>query len=555
MLSPTVYEIVDYPVMTTMLNIIPSLVSSIAVLLSFLVTENIYISVLVSFIIAFAVTYFLPFQSRSSGLEQSSNSSFSSHSLSPSKRGSKLEHHNDSSYTQFDGFAQGNDISAASSRIAIGGASVSFFLDKLSAAFREQVNSISEMSTRLQNLENGSALLNNLTAQAGKAITTSDEKTQRGSRRLKQVLEHQKLLREQITESSQTLVVLKSRAEGISSITNTINQLADQTNMLALNAAIEAARAGDQGRGFAVVADEVRALAKKTTEATSGIEHLLQDMNHSSKSAVEAMSKVSESGESMSELLIESETFIAGSSELSSEARNAMETMKENVADLANDSGGIGASISTLQNATSDLEHDLSEVAEQALALSTQAEDIFRILETLNIDDENSRVRDIAIKTAKEVGQRFDKAISEGVISERDLFNFTYKPVPNTNPEKHTTAFDSFTDSVLPDIQEPILDTHDFIIYAGAVDKNGYFPTHNNKFSHPLTGDYATDLANSRTKRIFNDKTGSRCGSNTESFLLQTYKRDTGEIMHDLSAPIYVNGKHWGGFRIGYKAT
>ena len=108
---------------------------------------------------------------------------------------------------------------------------------------------------------------------------------------------------------------------------------------------------------------------------------------------------------------------------------------------------------------------------------------------------------------------------------------------------------------MLPDIQEPILDTHDFIIYAGAVDKNGYFPTHNNKFSHPLTGDYATDLANSRTKRIFNDKTGSRCGSNTESFLLQTYKRDTGEIMHDLSAPIYVNGKHWGGFRIGYKAT
>jgi methyl-accepting chemotaxis protein len=126
--------------------------------------------------------------------------------------------------------------------------------------------------------------------------------------------------------------------------------------------------------------------------------------------------------------------------------------------------------------------------------------------------------------------------------------------VPNTNPEKHTTAFDSFTDKVLPEIQEPILDNNDFIIYAGAVDVNGYFPTHNIKFSQPLTGNYDTDLANNRTKRIFSDKTGSRCGSNTESFLLQTYKRDTGEIMHDLSAPIYVNGKHWGGFRIGYKA-
>ena len=96
-----------------------------------------------------------------------------------------------------------------------------------------------------------------------------------------------------------------------------------------------------------------------------------------------------------------------------------------------------------------------------------------------------------------------------------------------------------------------ILDNNDFIIYAGAVDRNGYFPTHNKKFSQPLTGNYETDLANNRTKRIFSDHTGARCGKSTQSFLLQTYKRDTGEIMHDLSAPIYVNGKHWGGFRIG----
>ncbi|MGH8806348.1 MAG: methyl-accepting chemotaxis protein, partial [Noviherbaspirillum sp.] len=63
------------------------------------------------------------------------------------------------------------------------------------------------------------------------------------------------------------------------------------------------------------------------------------------------------------------------------------------------------------------------------------------------------------------------------------------------------------------------------------------------------------DLVSNRTKRIFNDRTGARCGSNTKPFLLQTYKRDTGEVMHDLSVPIYVNGKHWGGFRIGYRSS
>ena len=93
------------------------------------------------------------------------------------------------------------------------------------------------------------------------------------------------------------------------------------------------------------------------------------------------------------------------------------------------------------------------------------------------------------------------------------------------------------------------------LAYAGAVDNNGYFPTHNRKFSQPLTGDYDRDLANNRTKRIFGDRTGSRCGSNTDAFLLQTYKRDTGEVMHDLSVPIRVNGRHWGGFRIGYRSA
>jgi methyl-accepting chemotaxis protein len=39
-----------------------------------------------------------------------------------------------------------------------------------------------------------------------------------------------------------------------------------------------------------------------------------------------------------------------------------------------------------------------------------------------------------------------------------------------------------------------------------------------------------------------------------QPFLIQTYRRDTGEVVHDISAPIQVCGRHWGGFRIGYVA-
>ena len=91
-------------------------------------------------------------------------------------------------------------------------------------------------------------------------------------------------------------------------------------------------------------------------------------------------------------------------------------------------------------------------------------------------------------------------------------------------------------------------------VYAGAVDRNGYFPTHNRKFSAEPTGDIKKDTLHSRSKRIFNDPVSKRCGNHNLPFLIQTYRRDTGEVVHDISSPIFVRGKQWGGFRIGYRA-
>lgn len=89
---------------------------------------------------------------------------------------------------------------------------------------------------------------------------------------------------------------------------------------------------------------------------------------------------------------------------------------------------------------------------------------------------------------------------------------------------------DSFTDKFSPKIQEALLQDFSDMIYAVAADTNGYLPTHNKRFSKPMTGNSEIDVINNRTKRIYDDATCIRCSQHTDKFLLQTYKRDTGKI-------------------------
>jgi methyl-accepting chemotaxis protein len=215
----------------------------------------------------------------------------------------------------------------------------------------------------------------------------------------------------------------------------------------------------------------------------------------------------------------------------------------------------IAAAIGRIRDSMLATDVELPRAAKSAMALAERAESIAAALGESEVETAHDDIRRAAQQAAREVGRIFSAAIASGKISRDALFERRYTPIPNTDPPKHSSSFDAFTDRVLPDLQEGLLLSMPQLAYAGAVDNNGYFPTHNKKFSQPLTGDYAVDFVNNRTKRIFNDRTGSRCGANTKPFLLQTYKRDTGEVMHDLSAPIYVDGRHWGGFRIGYRSS
>ena len=90
------------------------------------------------------------------------------------------------------------------------------------------------------------------------------------------------------------LGILNEKAGKIAGVVQTINKVADQTNLLSLNAAIEAEKAGDYGSGFAVVATEIRRLADQTAVATYDIEQMVQDVQSAVSAGVMGMDKFAE---------------------------------------------------------------------------------------------------------------------------------------------------------------------------------------------------------------------------------------------------------------------
>lgn len=352
-----------------------------------------------------------------------------------------------------------------------------------------------------------------------------------------------------------TLVIireLEAASTHIGEMVVLIEDIADQTNLLALNASIEAARAGDAGKGFAVVASEVKGLAEKTTASTREIKRVVASIQKTSRSAADMIGNES--------VLVQTGLVKA------EEARNSLENIKSH----ANESRIMIEQIATAseeQNATtnniSEMIHLVSRSAEETntmmqrtseafVTFADAVEQIYGSVGKFSVGNYHDTIKTYIREMEAGVEDAIEKALRDRSITIENLFDRNYVPVPNTSPQKYTTRFDTFFDRVISPMQELIVNRDNKVLYAICVDNNGYVPCHNVRYTKPLTGDPEIDKNNNRTKRLFNDRTGIRCARNTGGFLLQTYQRDTGEILNDMSKPLVINNKHWGGIRIGY---
>ncbi|WP_181832750.1 methyl-accepting chemotaxis protein [Bosea caraganae] len=159
---------------------------------------------------------------------------------------------------------------------------------------------------------------------------------------------------------------------------------------------------------------------------------------------------------------------------------------------------------------------------------------------------------------AARIAALYELALRQGKLSEADLFDIDYQPVAGTDPQQFTHRALPALEALLPPILAEMLGSDPRLVFAVPIDRNGYIPVHNVPFAQKQRpGETVWNTANSRNRRIFDDRAGIMAARSVRPFLVQSYHRDMGggvtHVMREVDAPLRINGRHWGGVRMAYR--
>jgi len=158
-------------------------------------------------------------------------------------------------------------VSATTEEVSSAMEETSTASDSISQAAKELGNEISDFASKV---EDGASTASSIANKANELV-----------RQLKESRDSTIGLLKNAKNEIESAIVSAKDVEKVNVLTDTILNIASQTNLLSLNAAIEASRAGEFGKGFAVVADEIRKLADDSNKSAKKIKEFTQNINNS----------------------------------------------------------------------------------------------------------------------------------------------------------------------------------------------------------------------------------------------------------------------------------
>lgn len=247
----------------------------------------------------------------------------------------------------------------------------------------ECASQMEDLSDKIEEVHKRTTQVNELTKETQDAVNEGMVIVQNLGEKVENSTE---ITREIIAEIDE----LSKESSAISSIIETINEIAEETNLLSLNASIEAARVGEAGKGFAVVSLEIRKLADQSGKAgmqiSEIIHHIQERMSATIKTAEKAGEIVGTQSEALGSTikvfnsindqiqeLGENVTHIVGSVNGIEVAKEDTISAIESISATANETEAASAELGNSSHKLLNAAHELNEAV---LRLQEGAEDL-----------------------------------------------------------------------------------------------------------------------------------------------------------------------------------
>ncbi|KAB8139324.1 methyl-accepting chemotaxis protein [Gracilibacillus oryzae] len=255
------------------------------------------------------------------------------------------------------------DLSAISEQTSASSQEVGTAMMEISSGAQEQANDLEDVHSRVELLMKTVQQMKEETVRVETVMQQTEQVSNKGMAIVSKLKVSNKQSADASSEISSDMKQLSDKVKRITTVMDTIEHIAEETNLLALNASIEAARAGEHGKGFAVVADEIRKLAEQSKKAAHQVQDVISTVVKETNKTVEAVNANMKSTESLNMDVLETEGKFADLQKAIEKIALATSSLNNNMAQITNQTEMMSESIESVSSVSEETAASVEEIS------------------------------------------------------------------------------------------------------------------------------------------------------------------------------------------------